>query len=89
MKIEKLEVIAKNLTYIENRMEDEWDDDGYIHSSIHTLLNNKILWKTIHIMMRMFPPVKLVYKMVLQGYIKRMSRLNNQIYEEEEDELSI
>jgi hypothetical protein len=89
MKIEKLEVIAKNLTYIENRVEEEWDDNAYINSSIHTLLHDKVLWKTIHIIMRMFPPVKLVYKMVIQGYIKKMSELNNSKYEEEELEMSI
>ena len=86
MKIEKLEVIAKNLTYMEDRPQEDWDDNAYIHSSIHTLLNDKVLWKTIHIIMRMFPPVKLVYKMVVQGYIKKMSELNNKHYEEEEDE---
>jgi len=88
MKIEKLEVIAKNLTYMENRPEEEWDDNAYIHSSIHNVLNNKVLWKTIHILMRMFPPVRLVYKMVIQGYIKKMSELNNEQYELE-DEASI
>lgn len=81
MKIEKLEVIAKNLTYMENRPEEEWDDNAYIHSSIHNVLHNRVLWKTIHILMRMFPPVKLVYKMVIQGYIKKMSELNNEQYE--------
>jgi hypothetical protein len=85
MKIEKLEVIAKNLTYMEHRPEEEWDDNAYIHSSIQNVLHNKILWKTIHILMRMFPPVKLVYKMVIQGYIKKMSELNNQKYEEKEE----
>lgn len=85
MKIEKLEVIAKNLTYMENRPEEEWDDNAYIHSSIHNVLHNRVLWKTIHILMRMFPPVKLVYKMVIQGYIKKMSELNNQQYELEEE----
>ena len=89
MKIEKLEVIAKSMDYIQRQEEQLWDDNDYINAAIHILLHDRLLWKAMHIILNMFPPVKLVYKSVLNTYIKKMAKLNNEEYElEDEQELA-
>lgn len=75
MKIEEIEAIAKNCQYINTKT---WDDNCYINASLHIVLENEILRKTVHILLANFPPMRVVYKQILKTYISDMSRLNNQ-----------
>lgn len=72
MRVDEVEELAFNVPYnLPEQSCDEWSDDEYIFNTIHMMFNNKILWKTCHIILGMFPLSKVFYKMMLKKYIKQ------------------
>ena len=71
-KLEELMIIAQNIPYIEpsSQNSDEWSSDELIYKSIHISLHNEIQIRAGLHMCNKFPPLKLVYKHILAGYIK-------------------
>ena len=77
-KLEELMIIAQNIPYIEpsSQNSDEWSSDELIYKSIHISLHNEIQIRAGLHMCNKFPPLKLVYKHILSGYIKFFTDLN-------------
>ena len=77
-KLEELMIIAQNIPYIEpsSQNSDEWSSDELIYKSIHISLHNEIQIRAGLHMCNKFPPLKLVYKHILAGYIKFFTELN-------------
>jgi hypothetical protein len=77
-KLEDLIVVAQNITYIEpiNENIDEWSNDELLYKSIHIALHNIIQIKAGLYICNMFPPLKLIYKSILNGYIKHFKNLH-------------
>lgn len=80
-KLEELIVIAQNIPYIEptSQNTNEWSSDELIYKSINISLHNEIqICAGLH-MCNKFPPLKLVYKHILSGYIKFFMDLNTKV----------
>jgi|UniRef100_A0A6C0CXV8 hypothetical protein len=74
-KLVELIIIAQNIPYIEPQSEnmDEWTSDELVFKSIYIALNNPVQIKAgLHIC-NQFPPLKLIYKSILNQYIKYFS----------------
>ena len=80
-KLEELMIIAQNIPYIEpsSQNSDEWTSDELIYKSIHISLHNEIQIRAGLHMCNKFPPLKLVYKHILSGYIKFFKDLNTKV----------
>ena len=80
-KLEELMIIAQNIPYIEpsSQNSDEWSSDELIYKSIHISLHNEIQIRAGLHMCNKFPPLKLVYKHILSGYIKFFTDLNTKV----------
>lgn len=80
-KLEELMIIAQNISYIEpsSQNSDEWTSDELIYKSIHISLHNEIQIRAGLHMCNKFPPLKLVYKHILSGYINFFTDLNTKI----------
>jgi hypothetical protein len=63
---------APNSTNIE-----EWTPDELVFNSIYIALNNAIQVKAGLYMAESFPPLKIIYKSILNKYIKYFTQLNN------------
>lgn len=77
-KLVELILIAQNIPYVEPNSQtiDNWTSDELVFKSIHIALNNPVQIKAgLHICDQ-FPPLKLVYKSILNQYIKYFSNLN-------------
>lgn len=77
-KLEELIIIAQNTQYVEPMSEniDDWSNDELLYKSIDIALRNTIQIKAGMYICSIFPPIKLVYKSILNGYIKRFTNLN-------------
>ena len=74
-KLVELIIIAQNIPYIEPQSEnmDDWSSDELVFKSIYIALNNPVQIKAgLHIC-NQFPPLKLIYKSILNQYIKYFS----------------
>lgn len=80
-KLEELMIIAQNIPYIEpsSQNSDEWSSDELIYKSIHISIHNDIHVRAGLHMCNKFPPLKLVYKHILHGYIKFFNDLNTRV----------
>ena len=80
-KLEELIILAQNIPYIEpiSQKLDEWSSDELIYKSIHISLHNEIQIRAGLHMCNKFPPLKLVYKHILSGYIKFFTDLNTRV----------
>lgn len=77
-KLAELIIIAQNITYIEPNSTnmDEWSSDELVFKSIQIALNNPVQIKAgLHICDQ-FPPLKLIYKSILNQYIKYFTQKN-------------
>jgi hypothetical protein len=79
-KLVELIIIAQNIPYIEPQSEnmDHWSSDELVFKSIYIALNNPVQIKAgLHIC-NQFPPLKLIYKSILNQYIKYFSNIQQQ-----------
>jgi hypothetical protein len=78
VKLEELITIAQNINYVEPASTniDEWNNDELVYKSIQIALHNVVQIKAGLYMCNMFPPLKLIYKSILSGYIKYFNKLN-------------
>jgi hypothetical protein len=74
-KLEDLIIIAQNTPYIEPTIEniDEWSSEELLYKSINIALHNVIQIKAALYICSIFPPIKLIYKSILNGYIKHFT----------------
>ena len=74
-KLVELIIIAQNIPYIEPQSEnmDEWTSDELVFKSIYIALNNPVQIKACLHICNQFPPLKLIYKSILNQYIKYFS----------------
>ena len=80
-KLVELIIIAQNIPYIEPQSEnmDEWSSDELVFKSIYIALNNPVQIKAgLHIC-NQFPPLKLIYKSILNQYIRYFSNLQQSL----------
>lgn len=80
-KLPELIIIAQNITYIEPQLTnmDEWSSDELVFKSIYIALNNPVQIKAgLHIC-NQFPPLKLIYKSILNQYIRYFSNRQQSI----------
>ena len=80
-KLVELIIIAQNIPYIEPQSEnmDEWTSDELVFKSIYIALNNPVQIKAgLHIC-NQFPPLKLIYKSILNQYIRYFSNLQQSL----------
>ena len=80
-KLVELIIIAQNIPYIEPQSEnmDEWSSDELVFKSIQIALNNPVQIKAgLHICDQ-FPPLKLIYKSILNQYIRYFSNLQQSL----------
>jgi len=77
-KLEDLIVIAQNITYVEptNTNIDNWNNDDLLYKSINIALQSEIQIRAGLYICNSFPPLKLVYKSILNNYIKHFSKMN-------------
>jgi hypothetical protein len=71
-KLAELIIIAQNIPYVDptSTNMDEWSSDELVFKSIQIALNNPVQIKAgLHICDQ-FPPLKLIYKSILNQYIK-------------------
>ena len=80
-KLEEMIILAQHISYREptNTNIDEWTSMELIHKSIHIALQNNIQIRAGLYMCNQFPPLKLIYKSILSGYIKHFTNLNSVI----------
>ena len=64
-KLEEMIIIAQNISYIEPTSTniDEWTSIELLHKSIYIC--------------NQFPPLKIIYKSILSGYIKQFMKSNS------------
>ncbi len=69
--LENLITDAKNIVYIEPTTDniDQYSNDELVYKSINIALNNEVQIKAGLYICSLFPPLKLVYKSILRGYI--------------------
>ena len=80
-KLVELIIIAQNIPYIEPQSEnmDEWSSDELVFKSIYIALSNPVQIKAgLHIC-NQFPPLKLIYKSILNQYIRYFSNLQQSL----------
>jgi hypothetical protein len=80
-KLVELIIIAQNIPYIEPQSEnmDDWSSDELVFKSIYIALNNPVQIKAgLHIC-NQFPPLKLIYKSILNQYIRYFSNLQQSL----------
>lgn len=80
-KLIELIIIAQNINYIEPQSlnMDEWSSDELVFKSIHMALNNPIQIKAGLHFCQQFPPLKLIYKNILNQYIKYFTQRNESL----------
>ena len=70
MKFKNLVEYCTNLNYIpKNSDKDDWD---YIRESISIALHNEVQLKTLFILTKMFYPIKIITKMLLEDYARHV-----------------
>ena len=73
MKFAHLIEHCKNLKYIPKISDkDDWD---YIRESISIALHDEVQLKTLFILTRMFYPIKIITKMLLEEYARYVERM--------------
>jgi len=80
-KLIELVVIAQNIPYITPTNPDieQWSSNELLYECIHIALHNPIQIKAgLHICDQ-FPPLKLIYKSILNQYIKHFSQKQQSI----------
>lgn len=80
-KLLELIIIAQNIPYIEPQSEniDDWTSDELVFKSIYIALNNPVQIKAgLHIC-NQFSPLKLIYKSILNQYIRYFSNRQQSI----------
>ena len=78
-KLEQMLIIAKSISYIEPHSSniEDWTDDELTYKSINISLNNEIQLRAGINMCSRFPPLKIVYKAILSGYITYFTQLHH------------
>ena len=78
-KLEEMIIIAQNIPYIEPTSTniDEWTSMELLHKSIHIALQNNIQIRAGLYICNQFPPLKIIYKSILSGYIKQFTISNS------------
>lgn len=80
-KLTELILIAQNVYYIKPKTTDidKWSSDELVFESIHIALNSEVQIKAGLHMCNQFPPLKLIYKAILNQYIKYYTNLNQSL----------
>lgn len=80
-KLIELVIIAQNINYIEPQStnSDEWSLDELTFKAIKMALDNPLQIKAGLAICDQFPPLKLIYKSILNQYIKYYTKLNQSL----------
>tara|TARA_B100001093_G_C26103468_1_gene707813 strand:- start:139 stop:414 length:276 start_codon:yes stop_codon:yes gene_type:complete len=86
-KLKELLLIAQNINYIEPTEPNDlkWTQDEVIFKSIHIALQHEIQIRAGLYITDLFPPLKIVYKSILNKYINHFTILNQQLLQSSEN----
>jgi len=80
MKTQLLETEVKNLEFI--HPEGEWTDDHYMNFAIQKIVNDKMILYALHLLLKDYPLMRIIYKNLLKKYIKDMQSNTTSSYKE-------
>tara|TARA_B100000424_G_scaffold271654_1_gene275534 strand:- start:1209 stop:1484 length:276 start_codon:yes stop_codon:yes gene_type:complete len=88
-KLNELLIIAKNIKYIEPSDHNDlnWTQDEVIFKSIHIALQHEIQIRAGLYITDLFPPIKIIYKSILNKYINYFTLLNQKLLQSSENSI--
>ena len=78
--LKELVAHAKTLEYNVQKEEGNWEDDDYLFHSISDFLRDERNVKSVSIIIKLFPPIIIVFKTFIKKYIKVCETAKNNSY---------